>query len=240
MKRRDLLVATLLGAAGCDSSSPHEGLLGAMERLNDRAQRTLFRRSKLAPEEPESALTPPGSFPAYKLGDAPPEIPSTWALQVKGLVARPLTLSLADLRKLPRTAVRVRHHCVEGWSGVAGWDGVRVSEIARLAGADPRAKFVEFRSFETAPPDEDDDDDEGAPKIYYSSWDRESAEHPQTILAYGMNGSVLPREYGAPVRLYSGVKLGYKLVKWVDTVVFQPVRGGGYWEDQGYEWFAGT
>ena len=123
----------------------------------------------------------------------------------------------------------------EGWSAVASWQGVRVSEIARLCGADPRASFVEFRSFERGYPNED-----RPPVRYYSSWDRESAEHPQTILGYGRNGVPMSREEGAPLRLYSAVKLGYQMVKWVDTVVFQPVRTGGYWEDLGYEWFAGV
>ena len=140
-------------------------------------------------------------------------------------MARPLILSAADLQRLPSTHLRVRHHCVEGWSAVAAWEGVRVSEIARLAGVDPRARYVEFRSFE-----------EG----YYSSWDLDSALHPQTILAYAMNGAPLAREYGAPLRLYSAVKLGYKMVKYLSQVSFLPVRTGGYWEDQGYEWFAGV
>jgi DMSO/TMAO reductase YedYZ molybdopterin-dependent catalytic subunit len=151
--------------------------------------------------------------------------PAGWALRVGGLVARPLTLSSAELQALPRTRTRVRHHCVEGWSAVASWDGVRLSEIARLAGVDPRVRYVEFRSFEPG---------------YYSSWDLESALHPQTILAYGMGGEPLQTEYGAPLRLYSAVKLGYKMVKYLSEVTFLPVRTGGYWEDQGYEWFAGV
>jgi len=214
-----------LGGVACDSSRPREGFLGLLERVNERFQRALFDPARLAPELPESELTPPDLFPAYKIGEVYPAEPSGWGLTVGGLVARPMTLSAADLGQLPRAHLRVRHHCVEGWSAVAGWEGVRVSEIARVVGADPRARFVEFRSFE-----------EG----YYSCWDLESALHPQTILAYGMNGSPLPRQYGAPLRLYSAVKLGYKMVKYLSAVLFLPVRSGGYWEDQGYEWFAGV
>jgi DMSO/TMAO reductase YedYZ molybdopterin-dependent catalytic subunit len=114
---------------------------------------------------------------------------------------------------------------VEGWSAVAAWYGVRLSEVGKLAGADPRARFVEFRSFEQG---------------YYSCWDKESALHPQTLRAYGMNGGLLSPEYGAPVRLYSAVKLGYKMVKYLSQITFLPTRTGGYWEDQGYEWFAGV
>jgi DMSO/TMAO reductase YedYZ molybdopterin-dependent catalytic subunit len=214
-----------LGALGCDGDRPRAGFLGAMERVNERFQRALFDPHRLAPELGEEALTPAGAFPQYKIGEDFPEIPQGWALVVGGLVKRPMTLSLDALRRLPRTQVRVRHHCVEGWSGVAGWDGVRLSEVARLVEPDPRARYVEFRSFEPR---------------YYSSWDLESALHAQTILAYGMNGVPLATEYGAPLRLYSAVKLGYKMVKYLAQVSFLPVRTGGYWEDQGYEWFAGV
>jgi DMSO/TMAO reductase YedYZ molybdopterin-dependent catalytic subunit len=234
LSRRTLLGAALLPLA-CDTAKPHEGFLGLTERLNDRVQRALFRPGKLAPEESPDALTPQGEFPLYKVADEYPAAPAGWKLRVHGLVAKPLDLSLADLRRLTLAQFRVRHHCVEGWSAVASWQGVRTSDIARLCGADPRARYVEFRSFEKAYPNPD-----AFPVRYTSSWDRESAEHPQTILAYARNGSAMTREEGAPLRLYSAVKLGYKMVKWVDEVVFQPVRTGGYWEDQGYEWFAGV
>ncbi len=214
-----------VGALACDSDRPRTGFFGAMERLNERFQRALFDPNRLAPELGEDALTPAGAFPQYKIGDDFPEIPQGWALVVGGLVKRPLTLSLDALTRLPRTQVRVRHHCVEGWSAVAGWDGVRLSEVARLVEPDARARYVEFRSFEPG---------------YYSSWDLESALHPQTILAYGMNGVPLAQEYGAPLRLYSAVKLGYKMVKYLLEVNFLPARTGGYWEDRGYEWVAGV
>jgi len=232
--RRKLLGFALLPLA-CDSAKPHQGFLGLTERLNDRVQRGLFRRGKLAREEPASVITREGEFPLYKVADDYPAAPAGWRLRVHGLVATPLELSLADLRRLPSTEFRVRHHCVEGWSAVASWQGVRISELARLCSADPRARFIEFRSFERGQPSED-----APPVPYYSSWDRDSAEHPQTVLAYGRNGSPMSREEGAPLRLYSAVKLGYKMVKWVDEVVFQPIRTGGYWEDLGYEWFAGV
>jgi len=214
-----------LGGLACDSDRPHAGFLGLMERVNDRFQRALFDPRRLAPELPEGEASAPGDFPAYRIGAVYPSAPVGWALRVTGLVDRPLTLGLDDLRRLPRTHTRVRHHCVEGWSAVASWDGVRLAEVARLAGVDPRARYVEFRSFEPG---------------YFSSWDLESALHPQTLVAYGMNGDLLAREYGAPLRLYSAVKLGYKMVKYLAEVSFLPVRTGGYWEDQGYEWFAGV
>jgi len=214
-----------LGGLACDGARPREGFLGLMERVNERFERATFDPDRLAPELPEGTETDLADFPAYKISKQFPLAPAGWALSVGGLVARPLTLSLADLQRLPRTRTRVRHHCVEGWTAVAAWDGVRLAEIARLAGADPRARYVEFRSFDSG---------------YWSSWDLESALHPQTILAYGMNGEPLGPEHGAPLRLYAAVKLGYKMVKYLTEVSFLPVRSGGYWEDQGYEWYAGV
>jgi DMSO/TMAO reductase YedYZ molybdopterin-dependent catalytic subunit len=214
-----------LGGLACDGRRPQEGFLGAMERLNERFQRALFDPERLAPELGAEEETPYPRYPKYKISREFPLAPAGWALHVRGLVARPLTLTVEELQRLPRTRTRVRHHCVEGWSAVAAWDGVRLSELARAAGMDPAARYVEFRSFDSG---------------YWSSWDLASALHPQTILAYGMNGEPLRVEHGAPLRLYSAVKLGYKMVKYLTEVSFLPSRTGGYWEDQGYEWFAGV
>jgi DMSO/TMAO reductase YedYZ molybdopterin-dependent catalytic subunit len=253
--RRTFLGAALFGLAGCDPQKPHEGFLGAMEKWNDGAQRLLFRGGKLARDE--RVVTKLEAFPVYHIADDVPAAPAGWKLQIKGLCARPLSLSVEDLRKMPRTDIRVRHYCVEGWSAVASWHGVRLSEIARISGADPKARFVEFRSFDATGSDDDEEPSDeperesdakeapgAAPRAgrmpYYSCWDRESAEHPQSILAYGMNGRDLGPDHGAPVRLYSGVKLGYKMVKYLTEVIYLPERSGGFWEDQGYEWFAGV
>lgn len=224
-RRRLLLGASALATTACDSRKPQAGFLGAMERFNLRVQVALFDKDRLAPEEPADALTPPGQFPQYFISDALPLAPAGWALKVGGLVAKPQVLSVEDLRRLPRTEYRIRHHCVEGWSAVASWHGVRVRDLAEAVGVEPRAQCVEFRSFD---------------KGYWSSWDRPSAFHAQTILAYGMNGQPLPPEHGAPLRLYSAVKLGYKMVKYLTEVNFLPEPTGGYWEDQGYEWYAGV
>ncbi len=226
LSRRGFLLgvsaASLL--AGCESR-PVTGFLDAMEGFNQRAQGLLFSPRRLAPELPASEQTPENAFPSYFISDTMPFPPANWSLKVGGMVARPATFALEQLKQMPRTDMRVRHHCVEGWSAVAAWHGVRLSEIAKLVGVDPRARFVEFRSF-----DED----------YFSSWDMASALHPQTLLAYGMNGKPLYPNHGAPLRVYSAVKLGYKMVKYVTAINFLPTATGGYWEDQGYEWFAGV
>jgi DMSO/TMAO reductase YedYZ molybdopterin-dependent catalytic subunit len=196
-----------------------------MGRWNEQVERFLFGPERLGTEVPPAETTPADAFPSYFISDDLPVAPAGWVLKVGGLVTRPATFSLEQLQELPRTDMRVRHHCVEGWSAVAAWHGVRLRDVAAAVGADPRAPYVEFRSFDAG---------------YWSSWDRESALHPQTLLAYGMNGLPLSPEHGAPLRVYAAVKLGYKMVKYLTELNFLPARTGGYWEDQGYEWFAGV
>jgi DMSO/TMAO reductase YedYZ molybdopterin-dependent catalytic subunit len=258
LTRREFLLAGAALLAGCDPRQPQRGALGTLDRFNGRAENALLGPARRAPTAAGRQLTPLGEFPRYKIGDDFPLPPPGFALEIGGLVARPLRLTLAQLLSLEKTEMRVEHHCVEGWSAVASWHGVRLSAIAELAQVDPRAKFVEFVSFELAPMAEEapvgvevvshGPDAKANPAemprpratTYSSSWDRASALHPQTLLAYGMNGAPLGREHGGPVRVYSAVKLGYKLVKWLAAVRFLPAPTGGYWEDQGYEWFAGV
>ena len=146
-------------------------------------------------------------------------------LEVGGLVKQPLKLSLADLVAMKQTTQRVDHFCVEGWTAVARRSGVRLNEIARIAGVRPDARYVDFESF---------DND------YHESWDVASAMHPQTLIVYGQDGRYLPPAWGAPARVFSPVKLGYKNTKYLTRIMFLPNRTGGYWSDQGYEWFGGT
>ncbi len=227
LTRRKFLItcaaASLL--AGCDGVHPVSGFLAGMKVWNGKFEELLFSPRRLAPELPRSATTPEDAFPTYFISDSIPVVPAHWALKVGGLVARPTVLSLADVQKLPRTEMRVQHHCVEGWSAVASWYGVRVSDIAKLVGLDRQVKYVEFRSFDLN---------------YWSSWDLASALHPQTLLAYGMNDYPLGPDHGAPLRVYSAVKLGYKMVKYLTEVNFLPYRTGGYWENQGYDWYGGV
>jgi DMSO/TMAO reductase YedYZ molybdopterin-dependent catalytic subunit len=240
MSRRSLILgAGTVGLAGAfavarrlgvtmDTAMPAFAAVdqGASERL----EKLVFHAGSRARNEPDRAKTSEESFPAYFLGDAPPAIPEGWRLEVGGMSSRKLSLTLDDLQRLPRTDLRVRHYCVEGWSAVADWHGVQLSELARICGADAKAACVQFDTFDV--------DKDGT--AYSTSWDRESAMHAQTILAYGMNGKPLSAQHGAPVRLYSGVKLGYKTAKYLTSVKFTPDPTGGYWEDQGYEWFAGV
>jgi DMSO/TMAO reductase YedYZ molybdopterin-dependent catalytic subunit len=211
--------------AGCDTPRAVSSFLNVMLRVNEHFESLIFSPSRLAPEAPEKDLTPEPAFPSYFIADTMPFPPAAWSLKVGGMVARPRVFTLEQLKAMPRTDMRVRHHCVEGWSAVAAWHGVRLNELARAVGVDPRVRYVEFRSFDAN---------------YWSSWDLGSALHPQTLLAYGMNGHDLHPNHGAPARVYSAVKLGYKNVKYLTEVNFLPNRTGGYWEDQGYDWFGGV
>ena len=125
----------------------------------------------------------------------------------------------------PLTTQRVPHYCVEGWTALAEFTGVRVSELAKAAGARVDAGYVDFASF-----------DDG----YHESWDRESADHPQALVVIAKDGEPLSARYGAPARVHAPVKLGYKNTKYLTRVVFMPQRNGGYWSDIGYEWYGGT
>jgi DMSO/TMAO reductase YedYZ molybdopterin-dependent catalytic subunit len=158
-----------------------------------------------------------------------------WALEVGGLVERPQSFPLADLRRLPARTQITRHDCVEGWSAIGQWTGPQLSTVLDVVRPLPRARYVVFFC---ADPDE-------AGTKYYESLDLEEARHPQTILAYEMNGHVLPIPHGAPLRLRVERQLGYKMAKYLMRIELRdsltPIEGGrgGYWEDQGYEWYAG-
>ena len=123
-----------------------------------------------------------------------------------------------------------QHCCIQGWSAFAEWTGVPLAEILKRCKVLPQARHLIFHSHQV--------DEQG--REYYGSLDIEEAKHPQTILAYEMNGAPLLMNHGAPLRLYSPVKLGYKNVKYLTEVNFLPHRSGGYWEDQGYDWYAGV
>jgi DMSO/TMAO reductase YedYZ molybdopterin-dependent catalytic subunit len=233
--RRRFLMASggALGAAvlaACDSMGPKSAtrLLKFAERKNESLERALFRHTSM--DVPSSSAKAAGSrFPSYFISKHVPvwdeATRGLWRLQVGGMVKQPLSLSLADLASLPRTGYRLDHFCVEGWTAVATRTGVALADLARLAGVQPGAQYVDFESF---------DDD------YHESWDIDSAMHPQTIVVYAQDGHYLNAAWGAPARIYSPVKLGYKNTKYLTRIMFLPRRTGGYWSDQGYEWYGGV
>jgi DMSO/TMAO reductase YedYZ molybdopterin-dependent catalytic subunit len=167
-----------------------------------------------------------GEMPSYFISDVVPVLQSAvpWHLNVGGLVRKPQQFTLEMLGQLPHVGYTVTHHCVEGWSVVKSWNGVPFSTIASLVEPTPEARYVQFDSFDSD---------------YMNGWDIESAMHPQTILADAFEGQPLTAAHGAPLRLYSPIKIGYKLTKYLTNVTFTKKRPGGYWEDQGYPWFGG-
>lgn len=217
--------ASLAAACSWDGGDVLRPKLLAVSGLNDWVgEHILFSPTRLArtydPAERSRA------FPSYFISPTMPVLkdPGTWRLRVDGLVREPLLLSLGDLMRMPRLSYTVKHHCVEGWSAVATWHGVPVPAIVERCRPLAAARYIRFASFDSD---------------YFNGWDLASALHPQTILAYGMNDHALPSAHGAPLRLYSPTKLGYKLTKYLVSMTFTDKRPGGYWEDQGYPWFGG-
>jgi len=236
--------------AGCDrvSAAPtfREFLAGA-EGLTQRVQRALLRRGALAREyslaDVSRTFRANGSQGPDNLAPAYLELAqrgfADWRLQVEGLVMRPASFSLSDLRALPARTQITRHDCVEGWSCIGGWTGPQLSTILDQVGLRPEARFIVFHCADELPRYID-----GA-NLFYESLDLIDAFHPQTILAYDMNGATLPLAHGAPLRLRVERQLGYKMAKFLTRIEvvakFDHLgRGqGGTWEDDGYEWYAG-
>jgi DMSO/TMAO reductase YedYZ molybdopterin-dependent catalytic subunit len=257
INRRDVLRAGggLLSAgalAGCKLldglSAPDHRVRQFMERANDLTmamQRGLLDREALAAEftradirQPQrpNGVTDPQDDAYLALKDAGF---GTYRLEVAGLVSRPLSLSLADLRAMPTRHQITRHDCVEGWSCIAEWSGVPLAHLLERAGAQTAAQYVVIHCFDTI------ERTLSGGVRYYESIDMVDARHPQTILAWGMNGAPLPVANGAPLRLRVERQLGYKMAKYiraielVDTLAPFGRGKGGYWEDRGYEWYAG-
>jgi DMSO/TMAO reductase YedYZ molybdopterin-dependent catalytic subunit len=216
--------------AACDSHGPKsaEKLLRYAERKNTVVERALYRHTAMDVVRP-GAHDAGNKLPSYYISPTVPiwdeSVRGKWALEVSGLVSKPMRLTLDDLQRLPQVSNRVNHYCVEGWTAVETWTGVPFTELARLVGALPEGRYVDFQSF---------DND------YHESWDIESAMHPQSLVAYGLDGKMLEPAHGAPARFYSPIKLGYKNTKYLTKIVFMPQMNGGYWSDQGYEWYAGV
>jgi DMSO/TMAO reductase YedYZ molybdopterin-dependent catalytic subunit len=223
-----IVSAALLAA--CNSRGPKsaEKLLRYAERKNRVVERALFRHTSMD-RVPGNAFAAGNKLPSYYVSPTVPiwdeSVRGKWKLEVSGLVSNPLSLTLEDLQRLPQASRRVNHYCVEGWTAVETWTGCAFSELAKVAGVSSDAHYVDFQSF---------DDD------YHESWDIESAMHPQTVVAYGLDGKMLEPAHGAPARVFSPIKLGYKNTKYLTRIVFLPKMNGGYWSDQGYEWYGGT
>jgi DMSO/TMAO reductase YedYZ molybdopterin-dependent catalytic subunit len=237
-----------LPLAGCDLFSQNptvRKVLDSAESLTMHAQRLLVSRQALAQEFTEADIS--ADFRANGSTDPDDDAYQTfaqsgfkdWRLQVDGLVERPMQLSLGELRALPARPQITRHDCVEGWSCIGKWTGVPLSIVLQRAGLKPDARYIVFYCA-----DSPGQWLEAADK-YYESIDLIDALHPQTILAYDMNGAPLGIPYGAPLRVRVERQLGYKMAKYIMRIEavesFQHIAGGhgSYWADRNYEWYAG-
>ena len=247
MKRRLFLSSTIAAAlAGCsavgtklnDNARFHSALESA-EALNER----VIGARGMARLYSAGDISPIDDFPIDSL-DTPSDSVYTgltrnafrgYTLGVTGSVARPQAFTLARLYGMPQQTQITRHDCVEGWSAIVKWSGVRLADVLAAASPTEDARYVVFRSFDVDP--------NGA--SYYESLSLPQAMHPQTLLALRQNDAPIKIERGAPVRLTIPLQLGYKSAKWIRRIEVVPtlasIEGGkgGYWEDQGYEWYAG-
>lgn len=216
---------SMLSGCALDDEPSVERALSAMSRFTDQMQALLFSRQRLAREFDASRITHPFPFNAYYDESAIRTVdPAGWRLEVDGLVSDKRPWSLAQFRALPQKRKITRHICVEGWSAIGDWSGVPLSMFLQRVGADLRAKYVNFRCFDD----------------YSTSIDMATALHPQTILALDYRDHALPPAYGAPMKVRIPTKLGYKNPKYLASIAVTNRFPGGYWEDQGYDWFGGS
>jgi DMSO/TMAO reductase YedYZ molybdopterin-dependent catalytic subunit len=228
LSRRQLLQLSGISGLGLLLNGCRTRLLadevGQLSEPLNQAVEILMQSPNPVPEYPISAIEPAKLI--INTAEGTPQIdPAKFQLTINGEVNQPLQLSYADLQKMPLTTMVIQHVCVEGWAAIVQWGGVRLRDLIALAQPKSAVKYVYFKSADG----------------YSSSWDLASSVHPQTLMAYQMNGRPLPIDNGAPLRLASPIKLGYKQSKWVTeiTLVSQLLASKGYWEDEGYEWFAG-
>ncbi|MEO5659176.1 MAG: molybdopterin-dependent oxidoreductase [Polaromonas sp.] len=213
--------------SGCDVTDAEavQKVLWQMSRWNDGVQAAIFDPKKLAQEYPESAITKPFPYNAYYGEDEVREVDeASYKLEVTGLVADKRSWTLAQLRAMPQQDQVTRHICVEGWSAIGKWGGVHFASFLKRIGADTTAKYVGFKCADD----------------YFTSIDMPTALHPQTLLTLTYDGQPLPPKYGFPMKLRMPTKLGYKNPKHIKAIFVTNTYPGGYWEDQGYNWFGGS
>ena len=216
---------TLLTGCELTDDASVQVLLTAMSRLNDRAQAALFSPTQLAPTYSKSQIKHPFPFNAYYGLDAVRHVSEQgFKLAVSGLVNDKRSWTLEQLKLLPQTSQITRHICVEGWSAIGEWGGVPFATFLQRIGADTTAHYVGFRCADD----------------YYTSIDMPTALHPQTLLALTFEEKTLPAMYGFPMKIRIPTKLGYKNPKHMVEIIVSNAYLGGYWEDQGYNWFGGS
>lgn len=224
--RSGLTVGAMAMLTGCNlqDGDQVDKMLWALSRWNDRVQAWLFGGQRLAPVYREDQITHPFPFNAFYPEYNVPDVDlSDYRLEVSGLVQKKQPWTLEALRRLPQRSDITRLICIEGWSAIGQWSGVPLKAFLEHIGADTTAKYVAFKCADR----------------YYSSIDMATALHPQTLLALDFGKTPLPPDYGYPLRLRVPTKLGFKNPKHIGELFVTNQYPGGYWEDQGYNWFSG-
>jgi DMSO/TMAO reductase YedYZ molybdopterin-dependent catalytic subunit len=224
---RSLSLGALALLSGCNLTDQEgvQRVLSAMSRWNDGVQDWLFDPRRLAPEFPESAITKPFPFNAFYGEDEVIDIDGgRYKLELSGLIREKKPWTLPELYALPQVSQVTRHICVEGWSAIGKWSGVRFSDFLERIGADTTAKYVGFKCADK----------------YSTSIDMATALHPQTQLSFRYADALLPPKYGYPMKLRIPTKLGFKNPKHIAAIFVTNTYPGGYWEDQGYNWHSGS
>jgi DMSO/TMAO reductase YedYZ molybdopterin-dependent catalytic subunit len=225
--KQGLSLGALTLLTGCDvtDTSAVQSVLNGISQWNDRTQAAIFELDRLMPTYPESQAVKDFRYNAY-FGQN--QIPKTdgdsYKLNLSGLVDSRKPWTLQDLYALPQESQVTRHVCVEGWSMIGKWTGVRFRTFLERIGADLTAKYVGFECADG----------------YYSSIDMASALHPQTLLTFKISDEILAPRYGYPLKLRIATKLGFKNPKWITAMYVTNRFPGGFWEDRGYNWFAGV
>jgi DMSO/TMAO reductase YedYZ molybdopterin-dependent catalytic subunit len=225
--KQGLSLGALAMLTGC-AITEEEGVqkvLGRMSGWNDDAQAWLFNPNRLAPEFPESRITKPFPFNAYYSEEEVIDVDGgKYKLELGGMIKERKRWTLPELYALPQVSQVTRHICVEGWSAIGKWSGVRFSDFLQRVGADTTAKYVGFQCLDD----------------YSTSIDMATAMHPQTLLTFKFADQLLPPKYGFPMKLRMPTKLGFKNPKHIGAIFVTNQYPGGYWEDKGYNWFSGS
>jgi DMSO/TMAO reductase YedYZ molybdopterin-dependent catalytic subunit len=225
--KQGLCLGALGLLSGCDVTDADavQKVLWQMSRWNDGVQAAIFNPNKLAQEYPESAITKPFPFNAFYAESEAPRVDSaTYKLELSGLIRDKAAWTLDKLYALPQTSQVTRHICVEGWSAIGKWGGITFKTFLERVGADMTARYVGFKCADD----------------YYTSIDMPTALHPQTLLTFKFADELLPTTYGFPMKLRIPTKLGFKNPKHIAAIFVTNDYPGGYWEDQGYNWFSGS
>ena len=224
--RGSLSLGALTMLTGCDvttSGSVEEGLR-KISAFNDDVQALLFNPSHLAPTYPPSMVLKPPKFNAYyDVKDVKPVNAANWKLELSGLIDDKRPWTAEQIATLPQTDMIIKHVCVEGWDYIGEWSGPTLRSFLKRVGADTRAKYIAFKTADDYP----------------SSIDMATALHPQTLLAIKYAGETIADPFGFPLRLRMSTKLGFKNPKWITAIEVTNTYPGGYWEKQGFNWFAG-